>query len=203
MNFFHCADTVSVVFKSAKPALSFPLNVSFSDTILTIKQQLASHPRAPQADIQRFLLKGKALVDNKLLKEYGVTEGTVINLMIKPGSHWDGSETTVPNNSLSPVPSVVISTSETDRPSPVPLDLNTASFPPVPQSGPEVSSFHNTIASPDFWDRLYIFLQSEYSNKEDATAAFERFFLASKDKLTVGEIARIRDQVGIVGMAGT
>lgn len=191
-----------MVFKSAKPAISFPLKVSLSDTISTIKQQLASYPRAPSVDIQRLLLKGKALADNKLLKEYGAAEGTVINLMIKPGSHWDGSELPVIKESDFSIPSLVVSTSDSAKPFPVPLDLNISSFPPPPQSAPEVSSFHNNISSPAFWTRLHLFLQGEFNNKDDAAAAFEQFFLASKSNLTVGEIAKIRDQVGIVGMAG-
>ncbi|GJJ14959.1 hypothetical protein Clacol_009229 [Clathrus columnatus] len=199
-------DTLSVVFKSTKPAISFPLNVSPSDTISTIKQQLASQPRAPPADIQRLLLKGKALADNKLLKEYGVTEGVIINLMIKPGSHWDGSglsQTIIAKDSTSSIPSVVISASDSTKTSPVPLDLGAASFPPVPQSTPENSSFHHIISSSNFWDRLHAFLQSEFTNKDDVATAFEQFFLASKANLTVGEVARIRDQVGIISMGGT
>ena len=37
----------------------------------------------------------------------------------------------------------------------------------------------------------------------DALTAFENFFRASKGALTPSQIAMIRDQVGIVGMAGT
>jgi len=206
--------------------LSFPLTVTTTDTIASIKQQLARQPRAPPADIQRLLLKGKALVDTKLLKEYGVTDGVIVNLMTKPGSTWDGTERMVPmtvdtataqkTSSALPhvwsgqgtIPSLVIcplpssSGSPSSRPAPIPLELDTT-FPPVPQAAPEASAFHTTISSPGFWDRMHLFLRTEFSNKDDACAAFEQFLVASKGSLTVGEIAKIRDQVGVVGMAGT
>lgn len=219
-------DTLTITFKSAKPPLSFPLTVATTDTISSIKQQLAAQPRAPPADIQRLLLKGKALVDAKLLKEYGVTDDAVINLMTKPGSTWDGMDRTVPmtvdivtaqekpvasphgGSCLGTIPSLVISPlpsahgSPSSRPAPIPLELDTT-FPPVPQAAPEASAFHTTISSPGFWDRMHLFLRTEFAHKDDAGAAFEQFLVASKGSLTVGEIAKIRDQVGVVGMAGT
>lgn len=211
--------TVTITFKSAKPPLSFPLTVSTTDTISTIKKQLASQPHAPPADIQRLLLKGKALADAKLLKEYGITDGAIVNLMTKPGSRWDGTEGTpsitivkpaeapqedgpgvIPSLMISPIPSP--NGSPSSRPVPIPIELDTT-FPQVPQSAPEASTFHTTISSPGFWDRLHLFLRTEFSSKDDAGAAFEQFLIASKGSLTVGEIAKIRDQVGVVGMAGT
>lgn len=60
-----------------------------TDTIATIKSQLASVSGAPPADVQRLLLKGKALADGKLLKEYDVKDGDTVNLMVKPGYAWD------------------------------------------------------------------------------------------------------------------
>ncbi|KAF8521015.1 ubiquitin family-domain-containing protein [Gautieria morchelliformis] len=215
------ADTVTITFKSAKPPLSFPLTVSTTDTISTIKKQLASQPRAPPADIQRLLLKGKALADAKLLKEYGITDGATVNLMTRPGSHWDGTEAApslaagipvaqpstppedgvvIPSLVISPLPSAT--GSPLSRPAPIPLELDTT-FPQVQEAAPEASTFHTTISSPGFWDRLYLFLRTEFAGKDDAGAAFEQFLIASKGSLTVGEIAKIRDQVGVVGMAGT
>lgn len=213
---------MTITFKSAKPPVSFPLTVSTTDTISTIKKQLAAQPRAPSADIQRLLLKGKALADAKLLKEYDISDGATINLMIKPGSHWDATQAapsaiaTEPvaqpsdssENGAGMVPSLVISplpqagSHASSRPAPIPLELDTT-FPQVQQSAPEASTFHTTISSPGFWDRLHLFLRTEFSNKDDAGAAFEQFLIGSKGSLTVGEIAKIRDQVGVVGMAGT
>lgn len=81
--------SLSLVFKSLKPPASYTLNVQPTDTISAIKSQLAALPSAPPADAQRLLLKGKALADGKLLKEYSIKDGDTLNLVIKPGANWD------------------------------------------------------------------------------------------------------------------
>lgn len=76
---------VTLTFKSLKPALAYSHPVSLTDTILSIKEELHTlHPDdVPTAEHQRLLLKGKALADQKLLKEYSVKEGDTITLMFK------------------------------------------------------------------------------------------------------------------------
>lgn len=81
--------TISLSFKVAKPARAFNVSVSLTDTISSIKEALASQPGAPPADAQRLLLRGKALADGKLLKEYPVKDSDTVNLMLKPGFEWD------------------------------------------------------------------------------------------------------------------
>ncbi|KAG8737108.1 hypothetical protein FRC10_008575 [Ceratobasidium sp. 414] len=209
---------INVTVKSLKPPLSFPLSVLPTDSIASIKSQLAQHPRAPPADAQRLLLKGKALADTKLLQEYEIGDGATINLLIKPGVEWTGEEKPmassatldkapshlrIPSQDNLAIPSVVLSPipdPEGRAPSPHALALD-ATPPPVPSS--VRPSYHQTIASPEFWDKLHGFLSTEFSNPEDADGAFESFLIASKEQLTAGEIAKIRDATGIVGMAGT
>ena len=43
----------------------------------------------------------------------------------------------------------------------------------------------------------------EFPNPSDAATAWEDFFRASKGSLSVSEIARIRDKIGVIGMGGT
>jgi len=45
--------------------------------------------------------------------------------------------------------------------------------------------------------------RDEFATEADALRAWEDFLRASKASLTASEIARIRDRVGIMGMAGT
>jgi len=104
--------TISLVFKSSKPPASYTLSVQPTDTISSIKAQLAAETTAPPAEAQRLLLKGKALADNKLLKEYNIKGGDTVNLMVKPGFNWDPtkpadntSSSPMDNNRLSPSPS--------------------------------------------------------------------------------------------------
>ena len=80
---------MSIVIKSLKPLKTYTLAVQSSDTIADIKSYLASQPGAPPVDVQRLLLKGKALADAKLLKEYSIKDGDTVNLMVKPGYDWN------------------------------------------------------------------------------------------------------------------
>ncbi|OCB84044.1 hypothetical protein A7U60_g8715 [Sanghuangporus baumii] len=130
------------------PPRSFTISVLPTDVISSIKSQIASHPSAPPADAQRLLLRGKALADNKLLKEYTVKGGDTVNLMLKPGFEWDwntdGKKETVPKEtpkdndgdvqmSLEPdsnrkgrhsrIPSVVLSPSPSPSTKTLPLDV--------------------------------------------------------------------------------
>ncbi|KAH9941891.1 ubiquitin-domain-containing protein [Epithele typhae] len=223
------SDALSITFKSTKPAQSYTLDVQPTDTIAQIKAQLAGVAGAPPVDQQRLLLKGKVLADAKLLREYAVKDGDTINLMVKPGFIWDpsnvpasaatvaeekkGEDITLlpspePKRGHSRIPSVVLSPSPSLTPSPgevlvdIPLVLDTSSIPLSPATVSD-SSYHAHISRPEFWEKLSFFLKSEFSNPADASQAWEDFFLTSKGHLSVSEIAKIRDAVGVIGMAGT
>lgn len=236
--------TISITFKSLKPACAFTLPVQSTDTISDIKSRLASQLRAPPADAQRLLLKGKALVDTKLLKEYDVKDGDTINLMVKPGFDWDPTtktsfptmapldidsatklaaphrHTRTPSIVLSPSPSLASLEPEGNvKPQDITLTLDTSTIPTASLSPAMRSSYQTTISEPAFWSRLLSFLRypfscarmptsltlsrAEFPNEGDAFVAFEDFLRASKGGMTASEIAKIRDHVGVVGMAGT
>ncbi|GAA5989457.1 hypothetical protein JCM10908_000482 [Rhodotorula pacifica] len=77
----------TLTLKSLKPPLALPLSASPTSTIGDLKAQLAREHagKAPSPEKQRWILKGKAMGDNKLLKEFAVAPPpgeTVINLMI-------------------------------------------------------------------------------------------------------------------------
>ncbi|KAF8548966.1 hypothetical protein OG21DRAFT_1422140 [Imleria badia] len=222
--------TINITFKSSKPPCAFSLPVQYTDTISDIKSNLAAQPRAPPADAQRLLLKGKALVDTKLLKEYDVKDGDTIHLMLKPGFDWDPTKTSFPtsepdmalldtesSSKLSAghrhtrTPSIVLSPSpslaslEPDgnlKPQDITLTIDTSTIPTASLSASR-SAYQTTISEPPFWNRLLSFLRAEFSNESDALIVFEDFLRASKGGMTASEIAKIRDHVGVVGMAGT
>jgi len=176
--------------------------VHLTDTISVIKAQLAAQPSAPPADVQRLLLKGKALADGKLLKEYNIKDGDTVNLMVKPGHHWDPntapsstpepptSSTSLSSMSSSPnpnpfgsgsldpsprskagghgkhqrIPSVVLSPSPSgDSPGVVEKDIvltiDAGVLPNPVAQNESLSTYHQTVASPEFWERLYAFLR--------------------------------------------
>lgn len=237
--------------KSLKPPKTYTLAVQSSDTIVDIKSYLASQPGAPPVDVQRLLLKGKALADAKLLKEYNIKDGDTVNLMVKPGYEWDQvlespkldfpasvSETpgkNSPSSALDPtptrptdrhrrVPSVILSPSPNSL-APlregafveVAISLDDEDILPPVQAPP--TPYQNVISSPEFWGDLLDFLRSvntsfivvcgysttdssRFTSRLDVDNAFEEFFRASKGSLTAHQIARIRDHLGITGMAG-
>ncbi|KAJ3555807.1 hypothetical protein NM688_g2374 [Phlebia brevispora] len=227
------AEAIKITIKSVKPHQTYTLSVQSTDTIADIKAQLATVPGAPPADVQRLLLKGKALSDAKLLKEYDVKHEDTVNLMVKPGYHWDPTVFT-PKETSSPaaitpdraspppitlvpdqgsktrpghgrIPSVVLSPSPSLTPLSdeklvdIPLTLDTSNMPPPPPDTP----YRRTVSQPEFWERLYAYLSNEFTNPSDAAIAWEDFFCASKGVLSVSEIAKIRDRVGLIGMNGT
>ncbi|KAI0337213.1 hypothetical protein BDW22DRAFT_1364376 [Trametopsis cervina] len=234
---------ITITVKSAKPAWTSALSVHPADTIATIKTSLASLPGAPAADSQRLLLKGKALADAKLLKEYDIKDGDTVNLMVRAGSLWDPSAAPVPPSAVPETSTPLIITSEPQNipetitllpeqthksrgghtripsvvlsPSPsltpvadeklvdIPLVLDTSSIPSSSLHPGPNTPYHDRIAQPEFWERLYTFLGGEFDTESDAATAWEDFFCASKGTLSVSEIAKIRDKVGVLGMAGS
>lgn len=116
----YCVGSIRVIFKSTKPVQAYTLDVQPTDTIAQIKGQLAAVPGAPPADAQRLLLKGKALADAKLLREYAVKDGDTVNLMVKPGFEWDPTKVPAPTASSPASTSAQGSETITLLPSPEP-----------------------------------------------------------------------------------
>jgi len=217
---------LTLTFKSLKPAASYPLAVHPTDTIASIKAQLAASVPALSSQQLSLLLKGKALADGKLLREYAVKDGDTVNLISKPragGEGPGGSEGGIsaeameadkqtlgpaavrPKRGHQRIPSVVLSPSPSaDTPGVVEKDILLTLDPHVHAGEGEVlSSYQSTVVKPEFWERLFVFLKKEFMTDEDALTAFENFLRASKGAMTASQIAKIRDQVGIMGMAGT
>ncbi|EKM57601.1 uncharacterized protein PHACADRAFT_170838 [Phanerochaete carnosa HHB-10118-sp] len=183
------AGAISITIKSVKPPQTYTLSVQATDTIQTIKTQLASETGAPPADVQRLLLKGKALADAKLLKEYDVKDGDTVNLMVKPGFAWDPAAPPKPEAKLAPadsppmitlvpepkesrtrsghqrIPSVVLSPSPSLTPIAdevlvdIPLVLDTSNIPPPSVSTAPDTPYHTVVSRPEFWGRLHTFLK--------------------------------------------
>jgi len=233
------AGSLTLTFKSLKPPVSYTLPVSPADSIQSIKATLhARNPdTVPAPAHQRILLKGKALADQKLLKEYPVKEGDTLNLMFKAVPPAEKSAASPPPIAPQPaaanpfgglggsldagagtggrprhqrIPSVVLSPSPSNEeaaPREITLDLddtNAGGLSPVLRDEMALAStYHDTVAQPEFWERLLAFLGTEFHNDADLHQAFEDFLCVTKGALTASQIAKIRDHVGIKGMAGT
>ena len=200
--------SISLTVKSLKPSLSITVTAQLTDTVLDLKHSISkSSSSAPGPDTQRLLLKGKALTDTKLLKEYDIESGAIIHLMSKPTPTATTSLPSFahPQPSSGGLPSLTITTSVDDSSTPAaarPLSNIDISVPPLgPQ--PQVSSaaFHNTISNPLFWQKIHALCVSEFSFEDDADAAWESFLVAMKGRLSAGEAAKMRDVVGVKGQS--
>ncbi|KAJ7230936.1 hypothetical protein C8J57DRAFT_1730395 [Mycena rebaudengoi] len=182
-----------------------------------IKQQLAqAYPAAPPADTQRLLLKGKALADNMLVREYSVKDGDTFNLLVNLSIDLKGSPSAgvtagkghqrIPSMVLSPSPSAVAppggeppSSSGSSSPftrsrqnsttRDITLMLDNAT-PALAEQG--LSTYHTGPGSGRACSRIWDLPPSP----ADAQLALEEFLRMAKGTLTASEIARVRDQRG-------
>jgi len=224
--------SLKLTFKSLKPAATYSLAVHPTDTIAAVKEALAALPNGPAVPAQRLLFKGKALADGKLVKEYPISDGDTVNLSLKavpvstPPTTADKdiimTDAPPPKLTLDPpaptpgqprrhtrIPSVVLSPSPSSESPPggvlgeskdITLTLDTDEAMSMPTA--ELSTYHAALAEPEFWEKLLAFLGTSFS-PTDAERAWEDFLRAAKNTLTASEVARIRDRVGVSGMAGT
>jgi hypothetical protein len=217
-------ELISIVVKSLKPALSFPVKIALTDSVIQLKQNVGeSTDSAPSPEFQRLLLKGKALADSKLLKEYGLTDGSVINMVLKPG--WDAVIRTGEELGGDPTPvGVQIPTEPAPAPNAVPSltisdadpaaegTTSTAAFPARPLTSLDLvdgahephpsntsAEFHNTIADPEFWKKVHGLCRSEFLTDSEADGCWHAFLGGLRAKLSPGEIAKIQDSVGVTG----
>ena len=130
------------------------------------------------------------------------------------------------------IPSVVLSTpaSPLEKPQDIQLvdgdGLTLSTDMPTEPSIPQ-STYRTAVSQPEYWQNLLSFLRfvkpsprttllyvlhltelpfvprSRFPSNGDASIAFEDYLAASKGVLTASEIAKIRDSVGVTGMAGT
>jgi hypothetical protein len=183
-----------------------------TDSVEDLKALVAAQPGAPPAANQRLVLKGKALADSKLLKEYDLADGAVIHLMMKPGSvpvpppvNTSLSATPSAGSSIPPrsptradAPHLTLTTAaDGAQPTEVPegLDFDDAA-PPSPISS---KAFHDTASSPEFWGKVHALCHDEFAHPSDADTVFDTFLVAMKGRLTASESAKIRDVVGVAG----
>ena len=152
-------------------------------------------------------------------KNLEVTPATITLIPEPTESKSRHGHSRIPSVVLSPSPSLMPLADE--KLVDIPLILDTSNLPANSGSPAPDTPYHTIISKPEFWDRLYTFLgyvlstihdshltnitafRTEFSTKSDAAQAWEDFFCASKGTLSVSEIAKIRDKVGVIGMAGT
>lgn len=199
--------SINLTIKSLKPALTISVMGKPSESVADLKRAIAA-AGGPEADSQRLLIKGKALADNKLLMEYELADGAVINLIAKAAAPVAAA----PAPSQVPTPPVTRKSGEkaaappsltitTDAPGAEATDMryDLTPEPPSPVSG---ASFHNTLSSPLFWQKIHALCQEEFSNEAEADTVVDTFLVSVKSRISASEAALIRDTVGVAGMGG-
>ncbi|KAF8992643.1 hypothetical protein BDZ89DRAFT_1086129 [Hymenopellis radicata] len=204
---------IELTLKSLKPAKSIVVTVKGTDTIADLKSKWDTG-----GGEVRLLLKGKALQDAKLVREYGFNGGDVVNVIVKaapapPAEPLPSKPSTpslaidtaphikkhgrIPSVVLSPSPSITGGPGSDDgrRTPDILLNLDGEG-----ELSKDVTAYHATLANPEMWEASAC---SEFHTNSEAQMAFEDFLRAAKGVLTASEVAKIRDQVGVIGMAGT
>jgi len=190
-------------------------NVQDGDTInLMVKQGVEWDPIAKPKELPSLLLSGAP----PLQETETASLSPAPPEMVRKRSH-------------SRIPSVVLSTpaSPLEKPQDIQLvdgdgytlSTDMPTDPLIPQS-----TYRTAVSQPEYWQNLLSFLRfvkssyyailyvldlaelpfvprSRFPNNGDVSVAFEDYLAASKGVLTASEIAKIRDSVGVTGMAGT
>ncbi|KAF9094645.1 hypothetical protein BGX23_001814 [Mortierella sp. AD031] len=177
---------IQVTIKSLKQG-QWTVDVSAQGTITDLKEALQAKAGI-EVSAQRLVLKGKALVDNKPLSEYGLTTGSVVHLFSKAGATPTAAATTTPPASASATesdPATVATTGAT----------GTAAATKAPQTTkPAVTSYRGLseagteiVKDAEFWYWLNDQLKDRLGSKEDASLMIKGF------------IGQYRDLIGNAG----
>ncbi|KAG0235731.1 hypothetical protein BGW42_004781 [Actinomortierella wolfii] len=168
--------TIEVVVKSLKSG-QYTVEVSAAGTILDLKEAL-SKTAGIDAQSQRLVLKGKALVDSKPLTEYGIGAGSVVHLFAKAGATPAPAAETAPT-AAAPTVTETPSATAAVAAATAAAAKKVTSYRGLSESGTEIAR------SSEFWYGLHQYLCQQFAdNKEDA------------DTMLKGFLGQYRDLVG-------
>ncbi|KAF9134792.1 hypothetical protein BGW39_005879 [Mortierella sp. 14UC] len=182
---------IQVTIKALKSG-EWTVSVSAQGTILNLKEALQAKAGI-DVGAQRLVLKGKALVDNKPLNEYGLANGSVVHLFSKAGAAPTATTTTTtPPASASPASATATATESTPAATTGAAATGAAK---APQSTkPAVTSYRGLseagteiVKDAEFWYWLNEQLKERLGSKEDASLMIKGF------------IGQYRDLIGNAG----
>ncbi|KAF9933135.1 hypothetical protein FBU30_006459 [Linnemannia zychae] len=175
---------IQVTIKALKSG-EWTVSVPAQGTIANLKEALQAKAGI-EVGAQRLVLKGKALVDNKPLSEYGLTTGSVVHLFSKagatPAATTSGSAI---STSASTVPAAAAATEST------PTSLPSGS---AKSTKPAMTSYRglsetgtDIVKDAEFWYWMNEQLRERLGSKEDASLMIKGF------------IGQYRDLIGNAG----
>ncbi|KAG0280566.1 hypothetical protein BGZ95_009603 [Linnemannia exigua] len=178
---------IQVTIKALKSG-EWTVDVSAQGTIANLKEALQAKAGI-EVGAQRLVLKGKALVDNKLLSEYGLTTGSVVHLFSKAGATLTPT-TTTPPSSGSPATATATESTPAVTAAAAATGAGKASQP----TKPAVTSYRGLseagteiVKDAEFWYWLNEQLKERLGSKEDASLMIKGF------------IGQYRDLIGNAG----
>ncbi|GAA5942607.1 hypothetical protein JCM3775_003654 [Rhodotorula graminis] len=211
-------ETVKLTVKSLKPALSFTLAARPTATVADLKKQLAAAEKdAPAPEQQRWILKGKAMGDGKLLREFDVQDGAVVNLMITKAPAAAAAPSSSTASAASPsspgVPALTLSEPSTSSSSTAPqvslakdldaLPLSTSSTSPAhPEHAGLSPAFLSSVASPALWQSVRDTVEGHFEGNKEAQRVWEAMFEGAQEWIRPNDKALIRERVGYSAMGG-
>lgn len=173
------------------------VDVSAQGTIADLKDALQAKAGI-DAGSQRLVLKGKALLDNKSLEEYGLTSGSVVHLFAKAGAVASPTVASSPATSSAPEgESASTSTSGTASPSTTLAAGQTAapkrpavtSYRGLSEAGTEIAK------DAEFWYWLNDQLKERLGSKEDASQMMKGFLGQYRDLIGNAGTKEIEGQI--------
>ncbi|KAG0295740.1 hypothetical protein BGZ96_011088 [Linnemannia gamsii] len=184
---------VEVTVKALKTG-EWTVTVAAQGTIANLKEALQAKSGI-EAGAQRLVLKGKALVDNKPLSEYGIITGSVVHLFAKAGA------TLTPTTAISSASASLAPTPASESTPAVTAETAAGGASPAaaaakaPQTTkPAVTSYRGLseagteiVKDAEFWYWLNEQLKERLGSKEDASLMIKGF------------IGQYRDLIGNAG----
>ncbi|CAO3563978.1 unnamed protein product [Mortierella alpina] len=193
---------IQVTIKSLKSG-QWTVDVSAQGTIADLKEALQAKAGI-DASSQRLVLKGKALLDNKSLEEYGLTSGSVVHLFAKAGTV--ASPTT---SSTSPATAAVASSSTEGELASTstsgaasPNVTSAVAGPTAAVKRPAVTSYRGLSEAgteiardAEFWYWLNDQLKERLGSKEDASQMMKGFLGQYRDLIGNAGTKEIEGQI--------
>lgn len=132
--------------------------------------------------------------DDKLLREFGVKNGDVVNLMISKAAPATASASTTSDEPVVPPLTLTEPTSALSKP------LESVVLP----VGAAQSHSDKVIASPAFWIDVLALLRRQFGNtvegERNAVSTWETWLTGSLPRISPSEKAMIRQQTGLLAM---
>lgn len=182
---------VEVTVKALKTG-EWTVTVAAQGTIANLKEALQAKSGI-EAGAQRLVLKGKALVDNKPLSEYGINTGSVVHLFAKAGATLTPT-TATSSASASPATAPASESTPAAETAVTGASAATAAAKAPQTSKPAVTSYRGLseagteiVKDAEFWYWLNEQLKERLGSKEDASLMIKGF------------IGQYRDLIGNAG----